>query len=239
MKKIALVVVCMMLLCVCFAGCGGDSAPSESPEATQTPSVSPSATASSSPSAETTTSPQTSAPAGITPVQTSIEQPAKIGEWVETMRYSATDKANHTVYYRVTDIVRGAQAEVDAYNAEDHVVKLTALENDDLEYCMVKYEVYFPADFPQEDYGITSVDINFGIESPDGGGIEANGVSYIGLSTVWDISESPEINEFYAGSTFTEGKAIFAMVKGVSDYVLQASYYDENDEVHYSYVEGK
>lgn len=49
---------------------------------------------------------------------------------------------------------------------------------------MLEYEVYFPEDFPQEDYGITTVDIDFSVESPDGGGIEANGVAYIGLSSV-------------------------------------------------------
>lgn len=77
------------------------------------------------------------------------------------------------------------------------------------------------------------------IENPDGGGIEKDGVAYIGLSSVWDISEAPEINEFYAGDTFTEGKAIFAMVKDVSGYVVESSYPDENDEMVYSYVEGK
>ena len=180
------------------------------------------------------------APEGITPVETSAEAPAKLGEWVETMRYSATDSAYHTVYYRITNVVRGegAQAAVDAYNAEDHVVVFNDLESDDLEYCMIEYEVYFPADFPQADYGITSVDINFSVASPDGGGIKANGLSYIGLSSVWDISESPEINEFYAGQTFTEGRAIFAMVKGVSDYVFEVTYYGDSSEAHTSYVQG-
>ena len=81
--------------------------------------------------------------------------------------------------------------------------------------------------------------MDFGIENTDGGGIEKDGVAYIGLSSVWDISEAPEINEFYAGDTFTEGKAIFAMVKDVSGYVVESSYPDENDEMVYSYVEGK
>ena len=117
--------------------------------------------------------------------------------------------------------------------------RMRELDNDDLEYCMLTYEVYFPEDFPQADYGITSVDMDFGIENPDGGGIEKDGVAYIGLSSVWDISEAPEINEFYAGDTFTEGKAIFAMVKDVSGYVVESSYPDENDEMVYSYVEGK
>ena len=106
-----------------------------------------------------------------------------------------------------------------------------------MEYGLIEYEVYFPEDFPQADYGITSIDINFSVTSPDGGGIKANGMSYIGLSSVWDISKAPEINEFYAGQTFTEGKAVFAMVKGVTDYVFEVSYYLD-DEEYVSYVEG-
>ncbi len=212
-------------------------------EATEEPAAEPTAVASEDPAAEPTAAPEggaSGAPEGITPVETSAEAPAKLGEWVETMRYSATDSAYHTVYYRITNVVRGegAQAAVDAYNAEDHVVVFNDLESDDLEYCMIEYEVYFPADFPQADYGITSVDINFSVASPDGGGIKANGLSYIGLSSVWDISESPEINEFYAGQTFTEGRAIFAMVKGVSDYVFEVTYYGDSSEAHTSYVQG-
>ncbi len=178
--------------------------------------------------------------AGIEPVETTIDNPAQLGQWVETMRYSPVDSAYHTVYYRITNVVRGqeAQAAADAYNAEDHVMQFSALEDDNLEYCMLEYEVYFPEDFPQEDYGITTVDLDFSVESPDGGGIEANGVAYIGLSSVVDISVAPEINEFYAGQTFTEGKAIYAMVKGVSDYVFEVGYFDDNDQEHVSYVQG-
>ncbi|MDO4572758.1 MAG: hypothetical protein Q4C13_05260, partial [Clostridia bacterium] len=177
-------------------------------------------------------------PADFAPVSTSLDAPAKIGEWVETECYSAVDSAYHTAYYRVTNIVRGAQSAVDAYNAADHAVVFPALEDEALEYCMIEYEVYYPADFPQADFGITNVDIDFSVKSPTGGGIEANGLVYIGLSTVWDISERPEINEFYAGQTFSAGRAIFAMVKGVNAYVLEAAYYDDGERIS-SYIEGQ
>lgn len=254
MKKLMLgvmaVVICLSMV---FTGCApaqetgsGEPTTSDTPEmsASEEPTASsseaPEASTSEAPSETPEVSPSQAAPEGIEPVETTIDNPAQLGQWVETMRYSPVDSAYHTVYYRITNVVRGeeAQAAADAYNAEGHVIQFSALEDDNLEYCMLEYEVYFPEDFPQEDYGITTVDIDFSVESPDGGGIEANGVAYIGLSSVVDISVAPEINEFYAGQTFTEGKAIYAMVKGVSDYVFEVGYFDDNDQEHVSYVQG-
>lgn len=244
MKKRIVLLLSVGLMAAWLWGCGGQEA--EEPQEPAAEETTEEEEAEEAKSAEEETeeaeeeTTQEAVPAGdIKPVETTIDSPAKLGDWVETKRYSAEDSQYHTVYYRITDIVRGAQDEVDAYNASDSFVKLENLDNDELEYCMLTYEVYFPEDFPQADYGITSVDMDFGIENPDGGGIEKDGVAYIGLSSVWDISEAPEINEFYAGDTFTEGKAIFAMVKDVSGYVVESSYPDENDEMVYSYVEGK
>ncbi len=205
-------------------------------------------TAEQTTAAETTKADETTAAAAsgdITPVATTLEAPAKIGDWVETKLYSAQDKAYHTVYFRITDIVRDSdtvQAAIDAYNNADHLRTFEALENDDLEYCLIKYETAFPEDFPQAEWGITSVDVNFSITTVEGGGIKANGLSYIGLSSVYDITESPEINEFYAGQTFTDGQAIFVMVKGVSDYVVETYYFegeDDDSERISAYVAGK
>lgn len=244
MKKRIVLLLSVGLMAAWLWGCGGqeaeepqEPAAEETTEEEEAEEAKPAEEETEEAEEETT---QEAVPAGdIKPVETTIDSPAKLGDWVETKRYSAEDSQYHTVYYRITDIVRGAQDEVDAYNASDSFVKLENLDNDELEYCMLTYEVYFPEDFPQADYGITSVDMDFGIENPDGGGIEKDGVAYIGLSSVWDISEAPEINEFYAGDTFTEGKAIFAMVKDVSGYVVESSYPDENDEMVYTYVEGK
>ena len=245
MKKLVALFLCV-LLCLSAVGCAseGNNSSQDTPSSSEASSQTSSASESSSTPVEeeeTSSAPSSpaSAPEDIEPVETSIDSPAQLGQWVEATRYSAVDKAYHTVYCRITNVVRGAQDEVDAYNAEDHVVVLSDLEDENLEYCMIEYEVYFPEDFPQQDYGITSVDMNFSVQSPDGGGIEFNGSAYIGLSTVWDISEAPEINEFYAGQTFTEGKAIFAMVKGVSDYVFELSYQDSNEESHAAYFQGQ
>ncbi|HZK34454.1 MAG TPA: hypothetical protein VFD33_04010 [Bacillota bacterium] len=182
------------------------------------------------------------APADISPVASSKEAPAKIGDWLETMRYSAVGREDHTVYYRITNIIRyndQVQTALDAWNDADHLRVFDPLEADELEYCMIEYEVYYPEDFPQEDWGISSVDIGFSVVSPTGGGIEANGMAYIGLSSVYDISDKPEINEFYAGQTFTDGRAVFIMVEDVADYVVETSYFPDDSERVSTYVEGK
>ena len=191
---------------------------------------------------ESTNTNSNNKPEDINPVASSKESPAKIGDWLETKKYSAVDKEYHTVYYRITDIIRyndEVQSELDAWNNSGSIRVFEPLENDVLEYCLIKYETYFPEEFPQQDWGITSTDIRFSITSPTGGGIKANGKAYIGLSSVYDISRNIEINEFYAGETFKDGKAVFAMVKGVSDYVIETSYRPDDGETEYNYVEGK
>lgn len=165
-----------------------------------------------------------------------LENPAKIGEWVATKTYSSEDDQYHTIYYRITGVIRGdeAQKTVDDYNAGDNFVVFEELEYDELEYCVVTYETHYPSDFPEGEYGLYSADVDLGVcNLEDSGGIEG----YIGLSSVWDISETPE--EFHAGDTFTEGKAIFAMVKDFSDYLFYASYYDDDSNEFASYVKGE
>ena len=176
----------------------------------------------------------------ITTVEATLENPAQIGEWVETKHYSTGDHDYHTVYYRITEVIRGTESDepqntVDAYNEEGHVTYFSEIENDDLEYNIVKYEVYFPTDFPESSNGnITSPDLDFSIKSPDGGGVEANGVSWIGLSC-YDITETS--TDIYPGDTMTEGIGIFSMVKNCSDYLFAVSNYDDDNT--YTYVQGK
>lgn len=168
-------------------------------------------------------------------VDASLENPAKLGEWVETMKYSAEDSQYHKIYYRVTDVLRGkeAKAVVDAYNASNHAVTISELEQEELEYCVINYETYFPKDYPEATYGITSIDVDFGICNLEDSGAIAG---YIGLSTVWDVSEEPDINEFYAGDTFENGQAVFTMVKDFEDFLIASSYYDENSNEFCTYI---
>lgn len=170
-------------------------------------------------------------------VEATLENPAKIGEWVATKEYSAEDEKYHTIYYRITSITRGDEAKkiVDEYNADDdNYMKFDELEYDDLEFCYITYETHYPADFPDGEYGLYSAEVDLNVcNLENSGAIEG----YIGLSSVWDISERPE--EFYAGDTFTKGEAVFAMVKDFSDYLIYARYYDDDNNEYVSYVKGE
>ncbi len=165
-------------------------------------------------------------------VEATLANPAKPGEWVATKTYCGETDDYRTIYYRITGVMRGADAQaiVDEYNSGDHFIRFDELEQDDVEYCVVTYETHFPTDFPASEYGIYSADVDFSACNLEDSGAIAN---YIGLSSVYDTSEDPE--DFFPGDTFTEGKAIFAMVKGHTDYLLKCYYY-ENDEEYVSYV---
>lgn len=174
----------------------------------------------------------------ITPVEASLEKPAKIGEWVEAKKRSTKDKDYHTVYFRITGIIAGDEAAeiVDEYNSENAFVTVSDLEKDDLEYRVVTYEAYFPEDFPQSDFGISDVSLNLNLcNLKDSGPI----AGYIGLSTTWDISDKPDT--FHAGETFKGGSAVFAMAKENPEYLFKYGYKEkEADSIQtFVYVEGQ
>ncbi|MBE5941614.1 MAG: hypothetical protein E7264_03625 [Lachnospiraceae bacterium] len=169
-------------------------------------------------------------------VEATLSNPAKIGEWVATKTYCAESDDYRTIYFRITGVIRGEEAQkiVDEYNDGDHFVRFDPLEHDTLEYCVVTYETHYPADFPEGEYGLYEADVDLSAcNLEDSGSIE----NFIGLSSVWDISEDPD--EFHAGDTFKDGKAVFAMVKGFSDYLFYSDYYDDSDEEHKAYVKAE
>ena len=237
-KKIMPFALAMMLGVSLLAGCGSSVTQTDTEEITegQTEVVSQEETETEGETTQAETkSEETSASSDMATVEATVENPAKIGEWVETKTYAAEDSEYHTIYYKITDVIRGDEAQkiVDDYNSGSNVVVVNDLEQEDLEYCIVKYETYFPEDFPQAEYGIVSVDVDLSVCDIDGEGTIAN---YIGLSSVWDISKNP--SEFHAGDTFKDGQAVFAMVKGHTEYLFESSYYENDTEVC-TYVTGK
>lgn len=176
----------------------------------------------------------------ITPVETTAEAPAKIGEWVATKKPSSVDNQFHTVYYRITDVVRDEAEVMAAVEASGSTFEPDPLD-EHLEYCMLTYEVYFPSDFPQEEAGIMDTGLSFYVENPNGFNyFEADEGSYQFYSgSATDISEWPDVFELNAGEIFTEGKAVFAMVKDGSDYIFETSYMTQTGEIGRSYIAGK
>lgn len=245
-KRLIPLALAMVLCASLLAGCGNTVSKDDTEEVTQEQNASEegqetekeSETDAEADTEEEAKGNTDSGSADVTAVAATLENPAQLGEWVETVKYSAQDSQDHTMYFRITGVIRGEEAQkmVDKYNEEGHVWQLSELEQDDLEYCVVTYESYFPADFPEAEWGITDTDVDLSLCDLDDSGAIAG---YIGLSTVWDISEEPETNTFYAGDTFTEGKAAFAMVKGSSEYLFNCSYYDDNDTEVNAYIVGQ
>lgn len=159
-------------------------------------------------------------------VSSSIDSPAKIGEWIKGSRYSAIDKEYHTVYFKITGVKRGQEAEdiVQAYNnSGKHAVIISDIDKDDIEHCVFEYDVYYPEDFPAADYGISSIDLDFSICNTKDSGAIGN---YIGLSSTWKIGEKPD--KFFPGDTY-HGEVVFMMVKNFDDYLIKYSVLSNND----------
>jgi hypothetical protein len=187
------------------------------------------------------------APGDINPVAATVENPANVGEWIESIRtaYAADGTSPKTTfYYRITGINRDEPAVIAAieqYNESRSFFKIgldSIADYPELGWCMLTYEVYFPADYPQPSYGISSPDIRLGIDGMDGGVLRYNGRSYIGLS-VTDISESPDSREVQPGDLWQGGVAVFVMVKDFDEYLITYDGYDEDYNSNYSYTRGR
>ena len=168
------------------------------------------------------------------------ESPAAIGQWVEMARYSAADSTYHTVYVRVTDVVTQSEdsaaidaaiAEHNGYGYDFEQIDLSQVQiPDDVEPCLLKYEVYVPDDFPVAEYGgITEPSLYFSESNIGGGGIPApDGTTYIGLGSNNETLLTEGTNndtEYVPGQTyaFTD---LFFMVKGYDGYVFDTDSYD-------------
>lgn len=151
---------------------------------------------------------------------TSADSPAKFGEWIKSTRYSSVSNEYETIYWRVIGTTFDCQEDIDRYNGENHIYEFTPLENDDLAYCKVTYQVYFPKEFPAKEWGISSADLSLHAKNPSGGGIEWKGVAYIGLGQCKDITEDSKCT-LMPGDVFT-GESIYVMVNDPSiEYVFE------------------
>lgn len=101
---------------------------------------------------------------------------------------------------------------------------------DDVEWCMLEYEVYIPEDFPSsfDDGGIVSPEQSFSVYNIGGGGIpSSDGLStYIGLTSTLDLESYATDATFTIGNTYTF-KMLYRMVTGYQDYVFKLSSYPD------------
>ena len=218
----------------------------EEPEVTEEPET-----------AEESEAPEAEEPsAGAPDVSSAVEAttstdaaPIAVGQWVKLSRYATEDETYHTVYVRVskvttsTDDAQYVQTAVDYNNANGSDWDQIDLSSEDfavpedVEWCVLDYDVYVPEEFPAPDYGMVEPTIDFSAVNVGGGGIpSADGTStYIGLGTnFFELAVYPDDTVFEPGNTYSF-QNLYTMVKGYQDYVFETSSYpDGTDSDHTS-----
>ena len=164
----------------------------------------------------------------------------KVGTTIKTKIKAESDKKYHSVSYKVTSIVRDSakvKKYISSYNDSGKSTTIPSLSSKNVEYCVIKYEVKFPANYPQKEFGITNVTLPFKIEGENGDDIESDGKIYKSLSKTYEIGSVPMGYDFHAGDTY-KGRALFIMVKGYDMYEITESYTSGGKKVIH-YIQGE
>lgn len=172
---------------------------------------------------------------------TSDESAIPLGQWAAVTNYATADETYHTIYVRATKVTSYSEDEayiqeaIDLNNENASDWGQIDLEDytlpDDVEWCVLDYEVYVPDDFPSalDDGSINEPSMSLSATNIGGGGVPSNdgASSYIGLGSNKEDLETYTSDEvFMPGSTYTF-KMLFAMVTGYQDYVFDmTTYYD-------------
>lgn len=170
---------------------------------------------------------------------TSPEEPAPLGAWIKSARYSPVSGEYETVYWRIIGTTFDCQDELDRYNSEEHIYIFEDPEQEDIDWCMVTYEVFFPKEFSAQEWGISSPELSLSAVNPTGGGIEYKGIAWVGLGSCTDITEKTDV---FPGDTWT-GKALYPMIHADGiEYVFEYGYSEpgsEDNGLAYAYSESK
>ena len=155
--------------------------------------------------------------------ESKIDSPLEIGEWGLASKYAGkylsekyADKNYIDVPVRVTKVVRGdkAKEEVKDWVANSKYYKYTEPKAY-LEWAVIDYEVDLSdVSFDEGTIG-TSIKIDSGVKSPEGGSVKYNGITYILTTT--DASSSDYVKE----PGVYEGKFIVQLPEGCKDYVIK------------------
>lgn len=158
-------------------------------------------------------------------VEGTIENPAAIGEWLETVIYFSDDDTYETIYYRITSVDTNdetVQASVDAYNTADSsyytIDAISGDYSDELHYVTITYEIYVPTSTSAGD-GFLTPDLSLILLGVDGGALEANGYTYQGLSGTDITVDAPAY--IYPGETYM-GTYVFISPTAATNALIQS-----------------
>jgi hypothetical protein len=163
----------------------------------------------------------------------------RTGTTISTKLKAEKDKKYHKVTYKVTAIVRDqkkVRKYIKHFNEAGTASTIPSLKSDELEYCVIKYSVKFPENYPRSEFGITNVTLPFRIEGENGDPIKVGRKVYKGLTKTYEIGDVPVGYDFDAGDTY-HGRALFLMVKDYKTYEITESYKSGGKKVTH-YIQG-
>lgn len=192
---------------------------------------------------ETTPQPSADVSDAVDASKTTDENPVPLGQWAKLSIYATSDKAYHDVNVRITDVITQSE---DAGAIDDAIAEHNELSTewstidvddlnlpDDIEMCLVRYEVNVPSDFPEREEigGINRPELQLEESAIGGGGFDSHdeGSVYLGIGANNEVLSTKENNDdmdFEAGKTY-EFVDLFFMVKGADNYVFETTSYPD------------
>lgn len=148
-----------------------------------------------------------------------IENPAKVGDWLTTKQYNPVSDVYEDVYFRITDVIRGdaAMKYVDEYNASSSFLQIEIKELEGTEPCVIVYDVKFPETWTDGGKNISNRTLTVAPCGMDGYSLD-NG-------TVWLMQMTQNISsrdgDYRAGDTVVGNKTVATLFTGSSDYLIK------------------
>lgn len=222
-KLLALCLCLIMASSMLLAGCGGGE---DGPGSTGTSAGSNDTNIDTGSDTSSDGGTDDGAGSGDAAIEDEIEG-IPVGTWQDSYMISERDDKPYPVKIRIKSVdteQKDVQEQIDAYNVSASGHTIPALDDDAYMYVIAHYEVEFPSDYPDGDFGITSVAPAFMITAADGSDvITTDGVNYNGLTQTFEIGSLPQGYDFHAGSTY-QGAIVYLMVNGYTNYrILEAA----------------
>lgn len=151
-------------------------------------------------------------------------EPAKFGEWVKAFALNPATENPEPIYWRVTEVTDDCEEAIKEYNEKNSFWAIDPLEDEALKYYIVSYEVYFPVEFTERDFGISAFTLDINIRNIDGGaGFEHNGAHVYGLNSGLQFDIGRYEKTVHPGDIY-QGKILYRMYEDIDDYLFSVFY---------------
>lgn len=161
---------------------------------------------------------------------TNPQEPAEFGKWVKASIMNPVSEKSETVYWRITNVTDDCDEQIKQYNENSNFWTIDPLEDEDMKYYVADYEVYFPKEFSEREYGISVFTLDVSIRNMDGGsGFEHDGANVYGLSSglQFDIER---YNKVVRSGDVYQGKLLYRMYSDIEDYLFSVFYQIEGSD---------